>query len=326
MAQLREKRLFLLDMDGTIYLDEQLFDGVTEFLRYVRRIGGQYLFLTNNSSRGVEGYIEKMHRLGIDTCREDYLTSVDATIRYLRVGLPGKTCYVAGTASFMDQLAQAGIPVTRDREQAEVLLCGFDTELTFQKLEDACILLNRGVPFIATNPDWVCPTWYGSVPDCGSVCRMLTTATGREPTFIGKPQPEMARLAMERTGFSPEQTVLLEKCKHDSAREQLVQVSMHYIRFLTEHPAFRRIVMQSFQDCDEEYRVLRGQMSIKTYEVVSRYCEEVQMPPDVRKRKTFIVRAIIYSAALFFDNGELEYNEKNMEQVRGLLEREFDLP
>ena len=122
-----------------------------------------------------------MHRLGIDTCREDYLTSVDATIRYLRASLPGRICYVAGTASFMDQLAQAGIPVTRDREQAEVLLCGFDTELTFQKLEDACILLNRGVPFIATNPDWVCPTWYGSVPDCGSVCRMLTTATGREP-------------------------------------------------------------------------------------------------------------------------------------------------
>ena len=209
MAQLSEKRLFLLDMDGTIYLDERIFDGVPEFLRYVRRVGGRYLFLTNNSSRGVEGYIEKMHRLGIDTCREDYLTSVDATIRYLRASLPGRICYVAGTVSFMDQLAQAGIPVTRDREQAEVLLCGFDTELTFQKLEDACILLNRGVPFIATNPDWVCPTWYGSVPDCGSVCRMLTTATGREPTFIGKPQPEMARLAMERTGFSPEQTVLL---------------------------------------------------------------------------------------------------------------------
>ena len=188
MAQLSEKRLFLLDMDGTIYLDEQLFGGVPEFLRYVRRVGGRYLFLTNNSSRGVEGYIEKMHRLGIDTCREDYLTSVDATIRYLRASLPGRICYVAGTVSFMDQLAQAGIPVTRDREQAEVLLCGFDTELTFQKLEDACILLNRGVPFIATNPDWVCPTWYGSVPDCGSVCRML---------------------AMERTGFSPEQTVLL---------------------------------------------------------------------------------------------------------------------
>lgn len=209
MAQLSEKRLFLLDMDGTIYLDEQLFDGVPEFLRYVRRVGGRYLFLTNNSSRGVEGYIEKMHRLGIDTCREDYLTSVDATIRYLRASLPGRICYVAGTASFMDQLAQAGIPVTRDREQAEVLLCGFDTELTFQKLEDACILLNRGVEFLATNPDWVCPTWYGYVPDCGSVCEMLYRATGRRPRVIGKPQPEMALLAMESAGYAPEETVLV---------------------------------------------------------------------------------------------------------------------
>ena len=126
--------------------------------------------------------------------------------------------------------------------------------------------------------------------------------------------------------YDAEQHVLLEKYKDASAREQLVQVSLHYIRFLTEHPAFRRIVMQNFQNCDEEYRVLRGQMSIKTYEVVSRYCAEVKMSPEVRKRKTFIVRAIIYSAALFFDNGALEYNEENMEQVRALLEREFDLP
>ena len=126
--------------------------------------------------------------------------------------------------------------------------------------------------------------------------------------------------------YDAEQHVLLEKYEDASVREQLVQVSLHYIRFLTEHPAFRRIVMQNFQNCDEEYRVLRGQMSIKTYEVVSLYCEEVQMPPDVRRRKTFIVRAIIYSAALFFDNGELEYNRKNLKQVRELLEREFDLP
>ena len=209
VTKLRDKRLFLLDMDGTIYIGNRLFDGVPEFLRHVRAMGGRYLFLTNNSSRGVEGYMEKLRRMGIETTRDDYLTSVDATVRYLRETLPGKTCYVFGTDSFLAQLDGAGIPVTRDREQAEVLLCGFDTELTFQKLEDACILLNRGVPFVATNPDWVCPTWYGSVPDCGSVCRMLTTATGREPTVIGKPRPQMALLAMERTGFSPEQTVLL---------------------------------------------------------------------------------------------------------------------
>ena len=104
----------------------------------------------------------------------------------------------------------AGIDVTRDREDGvEVLLCGFDTELTFQKLEDACILLNRGVDFVATNPDWVCPTWYGSVPDCGSVCEMLHRATGRRPKVIGKPQPEMVYLALQRTGFAAEQAVMV---------------------------------------------------------------------------------------------------------------------
>ena len=210
MGRLQDKRLFLLDMDGTIYLDDRLFDGVTAFLSRIREKGGRYLFLTNNSSKGVEGYIEKLNGMGIATGREDYLTSVDAAIDLLRRRHPGRRCYVQGTRSFYDQLAAAGIPVTCDREDgAEILLSGFDRELTFQKLEDACILLNRGVTWLATNPDWVCPTWYGSVPDCGSVCRMLTTATGREPVVIGKPQPEMALLAMERTGFSPEQTVLL---------------------------------------------------------------------------------------------------------------------
>ena len=210
MAGLQEKRLFLLDMDGTIYLDDQLFDGVIHFLQHVKKIGGRYLFLTNNSSRGVEGYMEKMARLGIETVREDYLTSVDATIRYLQTSRPGKKCYVFGTRSFYGQLAQAGIQATdRVEEDVDILLCGFDRELTFQKLEDACILLNRGADFIATNPDWVCPTWYGSVPDCGSVCRMLTTATGRTPRFIGKPQPEMVYLALERTGFSAEQAVMI---------------------------------------------------------------------------------------------------------------------
>ena len=207
---LADKRLFLLDMDGTLYLDDRLFDKVPEFLSHVRRIGGRYLFLTNNSSRGVEGYMEKLSRMGIPTAPEDYLTSVDAAIDHLRRFHAGEKCYVFGTRAFYGQLQTAGIPVTdRPENDVDILLCGFDRELTFRKLEDACILLNRGVTWLATNPDWVCPTWYGSVPDCGSVCRMLTTATGREPTVIGKPQPEMALLAMERTGFSPEQTVLL---------------------------------------------------------------------------------------------------------------------
>ena len=165
MGRLQDKRLFLLDMDGTIYLDDRLFDGVTAFLSRIREKGGRYLFLPNNSSKGVEGYIEKLNGMGIATGREDYLTSVDAAIDLLRRRYPGRRCYVQGTRSFYDQLAAAGIPVTCDREDgAEILLSGFDRELTFQKLEDACILLNRGVTWLATNPDWVCPTWYGSVP------------------------------------------------------------------------------------------------------------------------------------------------------------------
>ena len=209
MTKLRDKRLFLLDMDGTLYIGDRLFDGVPEFLRHVRSMGGRYLFLTNNSSRGVEGYIEKLRRLGIESAPGDYLTSVDATIRYLKAALPGKTCYIFGTDSFLSQLDRAGIPVTRDREQAEVLLCGFDTELTFQKLEDACILLGQGIPYLATNPDWVCPTAYGFVPDCGSVCEMLWRATSRRPIVIGKPEPLMPQLAMLEAGVSARETLLV---------------------------------------------------------------------------------------------------------------------
>ena len=210
MAELTDKRLFLLDMDGTLYLDDALFPGTLPFLRRIREKGGRYLFLTNNSSRGADAYVEKLRLLGIESTPEDFLTSVDALILFLRKGdYQGKPLAAAGTESFRSQLRQAGFPVTADRDEAEVLICGFDTELTFQKLEDACILLNRGVEFLATNPDWVCPTWYGYVPDCGSVCEMLFRATGRRPKVIGKPQPEMALLAMESTGFSPEETVLV---------------------------------------------------------------------------------------------------------------------
>ena len=210
MGNLSEKRLFLLDMDGTIYLDEELFDGTVDFLNYVKEIGGRYLFLTNNSSRSVDAYVQKMARLGIETTTEDFLTSTDATILYLKANYPGVKCYAFGTETFKDQLRKGGICITDKLEDdIGLLLCGFDTELTFQKLEDSCILLGRGVPFIATNPDWVCPTWYGYVPDCGSVCQMLTTATGKKPTFIGKPQPQMALLAMERFGYEKSQTMMI---------------------------------------------------------------------------------------------------------------------
>ncbi|MBQ7841260.1 MAG: HAD-IIA family hydrolase [Lachnospiraceae bacterium] len=196
-------------MDGTIYLDEELFDGTMDFLEYVKRIGGRYIFLTNNSSKSVSAYVEKLGRLGIKATADDFLTSTNATVLFLLKKNYHKI-YAFGTTSFKEQLKEAGLPITDKLEDDIDCLCmGFDTELTFQKLEDACILLNRGVDYIATNPDWVCPTWYGYVPDCGSVSQMLFNATKRKPQFIGKPEPTMVYLAMEKTGFLPEQTAVM---------------------------------------------------------------------------------------------------------------------
>ncbi len=209
MSSLKDKKLFLLDMDGTIYLDNELFDGTLDFLAYVKEIGGRYIFLTNNSSKGVDTYIEKLGAMGISAKAEDFLTSTEATILYLKEKAH-KKIYAFGTKSFVNQLRKAGLPVTTEREEGIDCLClSNDTELTFQKLEDACILLRDDIEYIATNPDWVCPAWYGFVPDCGSFADILYNATKKRPKFIGKPEPDMAYLAMEATGFSKEETVLL---------------------------------------------------------------------------------------------------------------------
>ena len=210
MIDWTKKKLFLLDMDGTIYLGDELFDGTVDFLERVKERGGKYLFVTNNSSRSVSAYVERLENMGVLASKEDFLTSVDALIWYLRGKYDDALIYAFGTKTFRQQLSEAGFRITdRLEDGISLLVCGFDTELTFRKLEDACILLGRGVDFVATNPDWVCPTSYGSVPDCGSVCEMLFRATGRRPKFIGKPEPEMALLSMERYGYSREETVLI---------------------------------------------------------------------------------------------------------------------
>ena len=207
---LKSKKLFLLDMDGTLYLDNTLFEGTIKFLNIVKSNGGRCVYLTNNSSKGVNAYIDKMNKMGISTTSNDYVTSVDATIAYLKSNYRDKLCYVLGTQSFFDQLTSAGIRCTqRLSDEIEILVMGFDTELTFKKLEDACILLKNDIPYIAANPDWVCPTAFGYVPDCGSVALMLKNATGKWPVFIGKPETAMIELAMKKFGACLEETVLV---------------------------------------------------------------------------------------------------------------------
>ncbi len=207
MERLKNKKLFLLDMDGTLYLDDDLFDGAAEFLEYIRKTDGKYLFLTNNSSKSVNKYVEKMASLGIETTADDFLTSSQATSIFLETK-KYKKIYVFGTDSLKEELSCFNI-TDKLEDDIDCLVMGFDTQLTFQKLEDACILLNRGVDYIATNPDYVCPTAYGYVPDCGSVSDMLYNATKRRPLFIGKPKPEMVLLAMKKTGYKKDETVII---------------------------------------------------------------------------------------------------------------------
>lgn len=198
-------KLFLFDMDGTLYLGNRLYDFTIELLSEIRRTGGKYLFMTNNSSKSVADYIKKLAKLGIEATREDFITSSQATAYYLKKHHDGQTLYVCGTESLKQELRGEGFTVTENAPEAQCIVMGFDTELTFKKLEDVSwLLLTREIPFIATNPDLVCPTEFGSVPDCGSVCQMIFNATGKRPVVIGKPSPLMPELAMDRLGIEKE--------------------------------------------------------------------------------------------------------------------------
>lgn len=208
--ELKKMKLFLFDMDGTLYLGNRLFDFTADLLSTIREKGGWYIFVTNNSSKSVEDYVKKLANMGISATNDDFLTSSQATAWYLKKNHPGKTLYVCGTHSLKNELIREGFAITDDIEKTQCIVMGFDTELTFKKLEDVSkMLCTKDLPYIATNPDYVCPTEFGSVPDCGSVCDMLYNVSGKRPKVIGKPEALMAQLAMEKWDCSPEETVVV---------------------------------------------------------------------------------------------------------------------
>jgi HAD superfamily hydrolase (TIGR01450 family) len=198
-------------MDGTLYLGSRLYDFTIELLEEIKRTGGKYLFITNNSSKSVSDYVKKLAGMGITATREDFMTSSQATAYYLHKYHEGQRLYVCGTESLKEELRGEGFTVTTNIDEVDCIVMGFDTELTFQKLHDVSyMLLTRPeLPYIATNPDLVCPTEFGSVPDCGSVCGMIYNATGKRPVVIGKPSSLMPELAMDKLGFSKEQTCVV---------------------------------------------------------------------------------------------------------------------
>jgi HAD superfamily hydrolase (TIGR01450 family) len=208
--KLSNLKLYLFDMDGTLYLGNRLFDFTNELLAAIKASGGRYMFMTNNSSKSVEDYIKKLEKLGVSACYEDFITSSQATAYYLKKHHKGAVLYVCGTESLKNELRGQGFEITNDTEKAELIVMGFDTELTFKKLHDVSYMLcTRDMPYIATNPDYVCPTEFGSVPDCGSVCDMIYNCTKKRPIFIGKPEALMPELAMEKAGVIAEETAVV---------------------------------------------------------------------------------------------------------------------
>lgn len=206
-----QKKLYLFDMDGTIYLGDQLFPGTIPLLEKLKAQGKRYMFMTNNSSKSVRSYMDKLAGMGISSKPEEFITSAQATALYLGQHHRDQYLYVCGTRSLKAELRDAGLLLTENPEQAQCVVMSLDTELTFGKLRDVCWLLSTRpeIPYLASHPDLVCPTEFGFVPDCGSICAMVEHATGRTPCCIGKPNPLMPELAMEWTGCTREETVVI---------------------------------------------------------------------------------------------------------------------
>lgn len=198
MEVLKKTELFVLDMDGTFYLGNRILEGAVDFLRIVEKTGRRYLFFTNNSSGTPGRYVEKLRRMGCFTDCGHVMTSGDVMIRYLHGRHKGKSVYLMGTAALEKSFRKAGIRLTR--AQAEVVVVGFDTELTYEKLERACTFIRNGAVFLATHPDVNCPVEAGFIPDCGAFCAAISLSTGKRPKFVGKPFAETAQMIVERTG------------------------------------------------------------------------------------------------------------------------------
>lgn len=208
MDKLQVAELFLLDMDGTLYLGDDVFDGAVEFIRLLEETGRKYIYLTNNSSRAGTDYITRLNKLGFPCKAENVFTSGMATAMYLNEKFPRKSVYPVGTKRFMGELESYGIEFSETDPAAVVV--GFDTELVYEKLDKAVHFIRHGAAFIAANPDFVCPMPKGEVmPDCGSICALLTASTGEKPTYIGKPERRMIDILSAKTGIPNEKIAMV---------------------------------------------------------------------------------------------------------------------
>ena len=195
-------------MDGTFYLGDNLFPWSLPFLDAVRDAGGEHLFLTNNSSRTSGQYVEKLRRLGVDAAPGDVLTSGDATIELLLREGRWKRLYLVATEPVARQFAAAGFELTAEDPDAVVLT--YDTTLDYEKLTTLCLLLRQGLPYVATHPDFNCPSPAGPLPDIGAFMALVEASAERKPDMVvGKPMPGILEAAMLRKDAGRHETMMI---------------------------------------------------------------------------------------------------------------------
>ena len=209
----REQKLkritcFALDMDGTVYLGEKWIEGALDFLSAVEKAGKQYIFLTNNSSKGPQNYVEKLHRMGLSVDESRIVTSGQATIEYLKRNFPGKRVFLLGNELLTREFEEAGICLSESDPQ--VVVTGFDTSLTYGKMCRVCDLVRSGLPYIATHPDYNCPTENGFIPDAGAIHAFIHASAFRYPDHVvGKPGGDIMDYLAGRAGASRELTAMV---------------------------------------------------------------------------------------------------------------------
>lgn len=204
---LKPIKTFVLDMDGTIYLGDRLFPFTPGFLDRVRETGRDFCFFTNNSSKNREAYLEKLGRMGIQIPPEKMLISNGVILEWLRANRPGQRAYVVGTPPLLEDFRAAGVPL--DEEAPDYVVLGFDTTLTYGKLEKACRFIRNGAPVYGVNPDWNCPVENGFIPDCGSIAALVKASTGVQCEFFGKPSRHTLDYLLRQTGRAPEELAVV---------------------------------------------------------------------------------------------------------------------
>lgn len=214
LRRLSQIRHVALDMDGTIYMGSELFPWTGPFLAGLRQQGIGYSFLTNNPSKSIADYLHNLETMGIRATRAEMYTTTLATIDYLRAHYPeARRLFLLGTPSMISEFEAAGYVSTADSadDRPDAVVVAFDKTLVYSRLCRATWWVSRGIPYVATNPDRVCPTNLPTVlVDCGSICAAIEHATGRKPDItLGKPDPNMLAGILQRHGLQPDQIAMV---------------------------------------------------------------------------------------------------------------------